>query len=141
MPHELDDYDAGARRLKIGPGHIDNVAPQVWNYEVSGKNVLRQWWSYRRKDRSKPPMGDRRPPSRLSEIQPDAWLPEYTTELLSVLRVLTRLVALEPKQADLLARIVDGPTIDSDTLRAADSLGEASASADDVEQVAEDGEA
>ena len=141
MPHELDDYDAGARRLKIGTGHIDNVAPQVWNYEVSGKNVLRQWWSYRRKDRSKPPMGDRRPPSRLSEIQPDAWLPEYTTELLSVLRVLTRLVALEPKQADLLARIVDGPTIDSDTLRAADSLGEASASADDVEQVAEDGEA
>ena len=108
---------------------------------MSGKQVVHQWFSYRKRDRSKPPMGDRRPPSRLSEIQPDAWLPEYTTELLSVLRVLTRLVALEPKQADLLARIVDGPTIDSDTLRAADSLGEASASADDVEQVAEDGEA
>jgi hypothetical protein len=126
MPHELD-YDAAARRLKIGTGYIANVSPEVWQYEVSGKNVLRQWWSYRRKDRSKPPMGDKRPPSKLSEIQPEVWLPEYTTELLAVLRVLTRLVALEPKQADVLARIVEGPTIDSDVLRATGSLGEASA--------------
>jgi hypothetical protein len=72
-------------------------------------------------------MGDKRPPSKLSEIQPEAWLAEYTTELLALLRVLTRLVALEPRQADLLTRIVDGATIDSDTLRAAGSLGEASA--------------
>jgi hypothetical protein len=126
MPHELD-YDGAARRLKIGTGYVANVSKEVWDYEVSGKNVLRQWWSYRRKDRSKPPMGDKRPPSELSEIQPDAWLPEYTTELLAVLRVLTRLVALEPKQADVLTRIVARPTIDSDSLRAAGSLGEASA--------------
>lgn len=106
--------------------HIANVSPAVAAYEVSGKNVIRQWWSYRRKDRSKPPMGDKRPPSKLSEIQPTEWLPEYTTELLALLRVLTRLVALEPRQSNLLARIVDGPTIDSDTLRAAGSLGEAS---------------
>jgi len=128
MPHELD-YDAALRRLKIGTGYIANVSPEVWSYEVSGKNVIRQWWSYRRKDRSKPPMGDKRPPSKLSEIQPTAWLAEYTTELLALLRVLTRLVGLEPQQADLLARIVDGATIDSDTLRAAGSLGDASAEA------------
>ena len=91
--------------------------------------MIRQWWSYRREDRSKPPMGDRRPPSKLSDIQPAAWLAEYTTELLALLRVLTRLVALEPRQADLLARIVVAPTLDSDTLRAAGSLGEASAEA------------
>lgn len=133
MPHELD-YDAATRRLKIGTGYIANVSPAVWVYEVSGKNVLRQWWSNRRKDRSKPPMGDRRPPSPLSAIQPEAWLAEYTTELLAVLRVLTRLVALEPKQADLLGRIVDGPTIDSDALRAAGSLGEASAQAPETSE-------
>lgn len=74
-------------------------------------------------------MGDKRPPSKLSEIQPTAWLAEYTTELLALLRGLTRLVGLEPQQADLLARIVDGATIDSDTLRAAGSLGDASAEA------------
>jgi len=59
MPHDLD-YDAAKRRLLIGTGYIANVAPEVWTYEVSGKNVLKQWWSYRRLDRSKPPMGDRR---------------------------------------------------------------------------------
>jgi hypothetical protein len=128
MPHELD-YDAASRKLKIGAGFVAEVSPDVWAYEVSGKNVLSQWWSYRRRDRSKPPMGDRRPPSRLSEIQPTIWPAEYTTELLALLRVLTRLVALESRQANLLSRIVDGPTIDSDTLSATGSLSEASAEA------------
>jgi len=123
MPHELD-YDAAERKLKIGTGFVANVSKAVWDYEVSGKNVLRQWWSYRRLDRSKPPMGDKRPPSDLVKIQPEEWLPEYTTELLAVLRVLTRLVALEPRQADLLDRIVASPTIDSDELRQAGSLNE-----------------
>jgi hypothetical protein len=129
MPHELD-YDAAHQRLKIGTGHIANVAPAVWAYEVSGKRVLSQWWSYRREDRSKPPMGDKRPPSELSNIQPTAWLPEYTTELLAVLRVLTRLVALEPKQLDLLDRIIAGPLIEADALRATGALSDGSAEAE-----------
>ena len=135
MPHDLE-YDAAEQRLKIGTGYIANVSPEVWAYEVSGKNVLRQWWSYRRKDRSKPPMGDRRPPSPLSDIQPETWLPEYTTELLNVLRVLTRLVALEPAQDDLLGRIVAGPTIDADVLMGAGALSDSSAQA----QVASEGD-
>lgn len=121
MPHELE-YDAAQRRLKIGTGFVANVAPAVWAYEVSGKNVLRQWWSYRRKDRSKPPMGDRRPPSELSSIQPTDWPAEYTTELLNVLRVLTRLVALEPKQTDLLKRVLAAPLVSADMLREAGAL-------------------
>lgn len=133
MPHELS-YDAAARRLIVGAGYVENVAPEVWAYEVSGKRVITQWWSYRRKDRSKPAMGDKRPPSELSKIQPDKWLPEYTTELLNVLRVLTRLVALEPAQDDLLARIVDAPTIDTDALMATGALSEGS-----VEAVSDDG--
>ncbi len=125
MPHDLS-YDAAARRLKIGTGHIDNVSPTVWDYEVSGKRVLTQWWSYRRADRSKPPMGDKRPPSPLSNIQPTDWPAEYTTELLNVLRVLTRLVALEPDQDALLKRIVEGPTIDADDLMGVGALTERS---------------
>lgn len=121
MPHDLE-YDAVARRLKIGTGFIDNVSQAVWDYEVSGKRVLSQWWSYRREDRSKPPMGDKRPPSPLSLIQPTDWPAEYTTELLNVLRVLTRLVALEPAQDALLVRIVDGPTLDADELFGPEAL-------------------
>jgi hypothetical protein len=104
-------YDAGLKRLKVGTGYIDNVSPAVWAYEVSGKNVLRQWFSYRKKDRERPQIGDRRPPSPLGDIQPDHWLPEYTSELINVLNVLTLLIELEPRQADLLKRVCDGPLI------------------------------
>lgn len=105
------DYDPARRRLKIGSGYINNVAPEVWAYEVSGKQVLRQWFSYRKKDRERPQIGDRRKPSPLGDIQPDHWLPEYTTELLNVINVLGLLVKLEPAQAALLDEIVEGPLI------------------------------
>ena len=111
-------YDAGARCLRIGDGFIDNVPRQVWEYEVSGKQVLVQWFSYRRLDRSRPIIGDRRPLSPLEKIQPQGWLAEYTTELMNVLQVLGRLVALEPRQADLLNLICDGPMLSADDLRA-----------------------
>jgi hypothetical protein len=83
----------------------------VWQYEVSGKRVLIQWFSYRKKNRQRPNIGDRRPPSNLGDIQPDHWLAEYTTELLNVLHVLALLVELEPAQAKLLEEICEGPTI------------------------------
>ena len=117
FPNRIE-YDANACRLKIGDGFVDNVQPAVWRYEVSGKQVLVQWFSYRRLDRSRPIIGDRRPPSALEKIQPAGWLAEYTTELMNVLHVLGRLVALEPRQADLLNRICDGPLISADDLRA-----------------------
>lgn len=105
------DYDAAEQRLHVGKGHVDNVPPAVWAYEVSGKNVLRQWFSYRRRDRSRPIIGDRRPPSPLDSIQPDHWLSEYTTDLINLLNVLGRLVALEPAQSALLDEILDHPLI------------------------------
>jgi hypothetical protein len=80
-------------------------------YEISGKNVLEQWFSYRRRDRTKPQIGDKRPPSPLEKIQPDGWLAEYTEDLLNLLNVLGRLVVLEPRQADLLDRIVAGAIV------------------------------
>lgn len=104
-------YDAATRTLLIGVGRIVNVTPEMWAYEVSGKQVLRQWFSYRKRNRERPQIGDRRKPSPLQDIQPDHWLPEYTSELINVLNILGLLVDLEPKQEDLLARIVDGPLI------------------------------
>jgi hypothetical protein len=113
-PEPLPDtmeYDAAKQRLIVGKGYVANVTQAMWDYEVSGKQVVWHWFSYRKRDRSRPIIGDRRPPSPLDKIQPDHWLPEYTTDLLNLLRVLGRLIALEPKQADLLARICDGPLI------------------------------
>jgi Type ISP C-terminal specificity domain/N-6 DNA Methylase len=111
MPDEIE-YDESKRRLMIGKGFIDNVPAAVWNYEVSGKHVLTQWFSYRKRNRERPIIGDRRPPSKLGDIQPDHWLAEYTSELLNVLHVLTLLVEMEPAQASLLEAICEGPTLD-----------------------------
>ncbi|HEV7223557.1 MAG TPA: type ISP restriction/modification enzyme [Pirellulales bacterium] len=111
MPDEIE-YDEPRRRLKVGQGFVEHVPPAVWNYEVSGKRVLTQWFSYRRKNRERPIIGDRRPPSKLGEIQPDYWLAEYTTELLNVLHVLALLVELEPAQSQLLEAICEGRTLD-----------------------------
>ena len=110
-------YDVDARRLLVGDGFIENVPQEVWEYEVSGKQVLVQWFSYRRLDRSRPIISGRRSPSPLAKKQPNGWLAEYTTELVNVLHVLGRLVALESMQAELLDRICDGPLQDVDELR------------------------
>jgi hypothetical protein len=118
MPDTLG-YDAGKHRLLVGHGFIDNVTPAMWAYNVSGKQVLIQWFSYRKRNRERPIIGDRRKPSALGEIQPDHWLPEYTTELLNVLNVLGLLIDLEPQQAELLERICSGPLISAEDLTAA----------------------
>jgi hypothetical protein len=48
MPDTLG-YDVGKHRLLVGHGFIENVPLAVWQYEVSGKQVLLQWFSYRKK--------------------------------------------------------------------------------------------
>ncbi len=111
MPDEIG-YDESRGRLMVGKGFIDFVPPAVWRYEVSGKRVLTQWFSYRKKNRERPIIGDRRPPSKLGDIQPDHWLAEYTTELLNVLHVLALLVELEPAQGKILERICAGPLLE-----------------------------
>ena len=121
MPEEIS-YDASNKRLLVGDGYVENVSPEIWSYDVSGKQVLSQWFSYRKRNREKPPMGDKRPPSELCKIQPESWLAEYTTELLNVLHVLGRLVELEGLQQELLAKICSGPTITSEELKANEAL-------------------
>ena len=116
------DYDAPKRRLVGGREYAESVDPRVWDYEVSGNHVLRQWFSYRKADRERPIIGDRRSPSKLGDLQPDHWLPEYTTELINLLNVLGRLVDLEQSQAELLERICSAQTISADELREAGAL-------------------
>lgn len=120
---EAMEYDAATRRLHIGEGIVDNVTPAMVGYEVSGMNVLKQWFSYRKRDRSRPIIGDRRPPSELSNIQPDHWPSEYTDDLIDLLNVLGRVIALEPRQAKLLDAILAGRLVDRERLLAAGVLG------------------
>lgn len=118
MPDTMS-YDAAKQRLQVGAGYVEPVPPAVWHYEVSGKQVLVQWFSYRRKTRERPLIGDRRKPSPLGDIRPETWPAEYTTELLNVLNVLGLLVDLEPQAAALLERICSGPLVTQAELEAA----------------------
>ena len=116
------DHDAGINRLRVGKGFVANVTAAMWAYEVSGKPILRQWFSYRRRDRSRPIIGDRRPPSPLDRIQPESWPADYTADLIDLLNVLGRLIKLEPAQADLLKRICAAPLLSLAVLRATGAI-------------------
>ncbi len=106
MPDTLS-YDSDARRMFLGVGTIANVSPAMWEYEVGGVNVLTKWFSYRRKNRERPIMGDRRV-SPLLDMNSDHWLPAYTKDLIDLLNVLGLLIELEPQQAHLLTQVVEG---------------------------------
>ncbi|MXV90427.1 MAG: N-6 DNA methylase [Acidimicrobiia bacterium] len=110
------DYDAEQQELRIGDGVFKNVSPEVDGYEVSGKNVIRTWFNYRRSG-----TGNRDQDS-LESITPDGWRPEWDIELLDILNALTALVVLEPEQAELLAAIIDGPQITVEDLTTAEVL-------------------
>jgi hypothetical protein len=109
-------YSVETRELRIGDGVFDNVAPAVHAYEVSGTNIVKSWFNYR-KPKTGAPAAD-----SLERITPAGWRPEWDIELLDVLNALTALVALEPEQAELLEAILDGPRITVDDLTAADVL-------------------
>ena len=109
-------YDAERQELRIGNGVFANVSPEVHGYEVSGRNVIKSWFNYRKASK-----GTQNPDS-LESIAPAGWRPEWDIELLDILNALTALVALEPEQAGLLEEIIDGPQITVDDLTAAGVL-------------------
>jgi len=111
MPDKIG-YDAASAILSVGSGRISNVPPAVWDYRVGAgrTTVLTQWFSSRRRHRERPVIGSRRV-SPLSQIQPDHWLSEYTSDLIDLLHTLGLLVDLEAEQADLLGTIVAGPVV------------------------------
>jgi hypothetical protein len=109
MPDSLT-YNAVTQELHVGEGRISNVSPRMWSYDVSGVNVLGKWFSYRRKTRDRPVMGDRRV-SALLDIQLDHWPAEYTRELVDMLNVLGLLTDLEPDQSELLGAVREAPLV------------------------------
>lgn len=117
-PDEMT-YDPDTETLHVGTGTISPVSQAVIDYQVSGMNVLRKWFGYRRATKPPPPRGGGSP---LDDIRPTSWPPAYTTDLLEVLNVLTLVVDLEPAQTALLDQIVQAPLITVADLTAAGVL-------------------
>jgi len=105
-------YDDGAQVLFIGSGKFEPVAQEVYEFEVSGLQVVQSWLGYRMKE----PKGKRSSP--LDDINPETWPSEFTTELLKLLWVLEYTLAEYPQQAKLLEAVVKGPLFTADELPA-----------------------
>ena len=91
-------YDESTRTLHVGKGEFAPVAPEVWNYSVSGLQVVKSWLDYRKRK----PSGKQSSP--LEEIRPKHW--EFGGELLALLWVLERTIALQPAGERLLDEIL-----------------------------------
>jgi len=101
-------WDGGSRTLSVGDGSFGPIDRDVWEFEVSGLKVLQSWLGYRMK------AGKGKKSSPLDDIRPERWT--FTPELLTLLAILEQTVALTPRAAELLDRVVAGDLIDPATL-------------------------
>ena len=89
--------------LRVGAGEFAPVSRAVWEFSVSGYEVVKGWLGFRMKQRSG------RKSSPLDEIRPAAWTAALTTELLELLWVLEATVAAQPELNALLSEILAAP--------------------------------
>ena len=101
-------YDPGSRVLRVGDGEFAPVSPKVWDYSVSGLQVVKSWLDRRKLERSG------RKSSPLDEIRPQRWV--FTEELLELLWVLEATLALQPQGENLLNEVCASPLFQKDEL-------------------------
>ena len=85
------EYDPSTQELRVGKGRFGGVRREVWEYGVSGLQVVESWLGYRMKKRS----GKKSSP--LDDIRPASW--SFDGELLELLWVLDATVDRLPKIA------------------------------------------
>jgi len=101
-PEEYPDdfsYSYSERELYVGKGVFENVRPEVWEFSVSGFEVVKSWLGYRMRNRSG------RSSSPLDDIRPRNW--EFDEELLDLLWVLDHTIDLLPEMKQNLERILE----------------------------------
>lgn len=101
---EFPDYMSWSEdeQLHLGSARFSPVSRGVWEYDVSGMNVLERWFKYRQAVAGRRGRGERSP---LDSDLEQTWNHSRTIELLEILRVLTALRGLESRQANLLDRV------------------------------------
>ena len=101
-------YNQTTEVLHVGEGKFSPVKPQVWDYSVSGLQVVKSWLDYRKLNRS----GLKS--SALDDIRPERW--EFTEELLELLWVLEATVSMQPEGAALLEEVCASDLFSGDEL-------------------------
>ncbi len=105
-------YDPHNRVLRVGKGEhageFAPVEPEVWDYSVSGMQIVKSWLDRRKAE----PSGKKSSP--LDKIRPERW--EFGEELLELLWVLEHTIALQPEGAKLLDEVCASPLFAADEL-------------------------
>lgn len=99
---EKYEYNESKKTLHVGDGRFAPVAPDVYNFEVSGLKVVQSWLGYRMKY----PKGKKSSP--LDDITPERWTGQFTTEFLELLWILE---ATYPAGVKLLNEVVRKATL------------------------------
>lgn len=102
MPEKVE-YDHLSETLRIGGGIWGHVSREVRDYTVGGVNVIDSWVGYRQ---ATPKGRKTQKSSQLEKYVQTQWPGEWSVEFTEVLTSLTKLVALESEQDDLLEQIV-----------------------------------
>ncbi|MCA0256141.1 MAG: N-6 DNA methylase [Proteobacteria bacterium] len=95
-------YDPAKSEINVGDGRFGPVAPEVWDFEVSGLKVVQSWLGYRMKKRA----GKKSSP--LDKIRPDHWTARMSDEFLELLWVLEATLSMEPELEKALDKVVAG---------------------------------
>ena len=103
-------YNDSNQTLRISGGVFAPVAPEVYEFEVSGLRVVQSYLKYRMKK------GAGRKSSPLDDIRPTRWTSQFTTELLELLWVLEATVKCYPEQKELLEAVVASDCFQADEL-------------------------
>ena len=101
-------YDPDERTLYVGDGEFAPVAPEVWDYSVSGLQIVKSWLDYRK------PKRKGRKSSPLDDIRPAHW--EFTEELLELLWLLEATLELQPEGEALLEEVCASDTFSQSEL-------------------------
>ena len=97
---EKFSYDLAGQQLHVGEGVFGPVRQEVWEFSVSGFQVVQSWLAYRMKK------GAGKKSSTLDKIRPAAW--HFDEELQDLLWVLEHTVDLWPSLAKALNDILAG---------------------------------
>lgn len=101
-------YDSASETLRVADGVLVGVPEAVWNFEVSGMDVIPKWLGYRM---AKPAGRAASSTSPLDQIRPTMWEPEWSTELVEIVAALRETLAIVPAGVALLDEIAVGPLI------------------------------
>jgi hypothetical protein len=101
-------HDAARDKLHVGRAVFAPVRPEVWEFSVSGLQVVKSWLDYRKRN----PRGRRSSP--LDGILPKVWT--FDEELLDLLWVLDHTVDLLPELGAAFEAVVAGELFRGDEL-------------------------